>query len=177
MTTRLDLDFERKVFGPSRPRRSLLVVGIVALAAVIGYERMMAGEIARHEVDLLRMEQQIRARQPVQVHISARQLADEVQRAKAVIQHLTLPWTRLFAAIESTDKQNVALLAVQPDASKRRITIGGEAKNLAAMLEYVRSLEKSGMLSRVYVTSHEVQRQDPQHAVRFMLEASWGAER
>jgi hypothetical protein len=176
MTARLDLDFERKVFGPARARVILLVFGIVAIAGAVGYERILAGEIARREVEISRMQEQMRARQPVRVNVSARQLDDEVKRAKEVIQHLTLPWTRLFAAIESTDKTNVALLTVQPDASKRRITIGGEAKHLAGMLDYVRALEGSGMLSRVYVTSHEVQRQDPQHPVRFMLEASWGTE-
>jgi Tfp pilus assembly protein PilN len=176
MTARLDLDFERQVFGPARTRKTLLVLGIVALAGALGYERFLAAEIGQREADIHRMQEQVRASQPVRVNISARQLDEEVKRAKAVIQHLTLPWTRLFAAIESTDKQNVALLSLQPDASKRRITIGGEARHLAAMLDYVRALEKGNMLSRVYVTSHEVQRQDPQHPVRFMLEASWGAE-
>lgn len=176
MTARLDLDFERKVFGPARPRLSLLALGIVALAGVLGYERFVAGEIVQREAEIRRMQEQVRSSQPVRVNVSARQIEEEVKRAKEVIQHLTLPWTRLFAAIESTDKQNVALLSLQPDASKRRITIGGEAKHLAAMLDYVRALEKGRMLSRVYVTSHEVQRQDPQHPVRFMLEASWGTE-
>lgn len=176
MTARLDLDFERRVFGPPRVRVVLLALGIAAMAGVLGYERFIASEIAQREAEIHRMQEQVRASQPVRVNISARQLDEEVKRAKGVIQHLTLPWTRLFAAIESTDKQNVALLSLQPDASKRRITIGGEAKHLAAMLDYVRALEKGGMVSRVYVTSHEVQRQDPTHPVRFMLEASWGAE-
>jgi len=177
MTARLDLDFERQVFGPARARFVLLALGIVAIAGVLGYERLVAGEIARRESEIRHMQEQVRARQPVRVKVGARQLNDEIKRAKKVIQHLTLPWTRLFAAIESIDKQNVALLSLQPDASKRRITITGEAKHLATMLDYVRALEKGSMVNGVYITSHEVQRQDPTHPVRFILEASWGSER
>jgi len=173
MIAPVQLDFVRRVFGPRSPRVRLLVGGVALLLAVGTYEQVLAWKIDRLETDLGVVQAQVRARQPARVKLSEREINDEVSRAKNVIANLTLPWARMFAAIETSDRKSVALLSIQPDAAKRRIMIGGEAKNFDAMLEYVRQLEASKTLQNVYVVSHEVQRRDPQHPVRFMLEASW----
>jgi Tfp pilus assembly protein PilN len=172
-TPALCLDYQRVGSDRGRLRALLLLLGLTAAGAISAYEWHLAGEIAQREAELGRMKEQALPRKAVRVNASPRQLEEEVQRAKGVIQQLTLPWDRMFAAIESSDDRGIALLAIQPDAEKRRITIGGEAKNLLVMLDYVRRLEHSGALARVYVTNHEVQQQDPQKPVRFMLEASW----
>jgi Tfp pilus assembly protein PilN len=173
MTPALYLDYQHSGYGHGWLRAVLLALGIAMAAGALTYERQLAGEIASREAELGRMKEQMRPRAAVRVNASPRQLEEEIQRAKGVIQQLTLPWEKMFAAIESSDDKGVALLTIQPDAEKRHITVGGEAKNLLIMLDYVRRLETSGALTHVYVTSHEVQQQDPQKPVRFMLEASW----
>lgn len=176
MMPALSLDYLHAGYSRGWPRTVLLALGLAAAAGVFAYERRLAGEIAIHEAELGRMKEQARPRAAVRVNLGPRQLEEEIQRAKDVIRQLALPWERMFAAIESSDDKGIALLAIQPDAEKRRITIGGEAKNLLAMLNYVRRLETSGVLARVHVTSHEVQQQDPQKPVRFMLEAVWAVQ-
>jgi Tfp pilus assembly protein PilN len=173
----LHLDFERRVFGPAWRRTGLLALGLVALLSAVLYERFLSDEIQHREGELGRMQEQARARQPQRIQINSRNLPEEIKRAKEVIQHLTLPWTQLFRAVESSDRSSVALLALQPDATKQRLVIGGEAKNFNTMLDYVRSLERSGALQRVTVTGHEIQLKDPLQPVRFTLEASWVLER
>jgi len=173
MMPALSLDYQRTGSGHGWLRAALLALGLAAAAGVLTYERQLAGEIASREAELGRMKEQVRPRASMRVNVSPRQLEEEIQRAKGVIQQLTLPWEKMFAAIESSDDKGIALLTIQPDAEKRHITVGGEAKNLLVMLDYVRRLETSGALTRVHVTSHEVQQQDPQKPVRFMLEAAW----
>ena len=177
MIASVQLDFVRHVFGSASSQWRLLAGGVALLLAVGVYEYALAQKIDRLESELGVAQAQARARQPARVKLSPREISDEISRAKGVIANLTLPWARLFAAIESSDRKSVALLSIAPDASKRRIMIGGEAKTFDAMLEYVRELEASGALQNVFVVSHEVQRRDPQHPVRFMLEASWVMEK
>jgi hypothetical protein len=176
MMPALSLDYQRSGYGHGWPRTVLLALGLAAAAAVFTYERQLAGEITSREAELGRMKEQARPRVAVRVSASPRQLEDDIQRAKGVIRQLTLPWEKMFTAIESSDDKSIALLAIQPDAEKRHITIGGEAKNLLVMLNYVQRLETSGVLTRVHVTSHEVRQQDPQKPVRFMLEAAWAVQ-
>jgi Tfp pilus assembly protein PilN len=176
MIPALCLDYQRAGGGHGRLRVLLLAAGLVAAGGVLAYEWQLSTEIARREVELGQMKEQARPRGLPRVSASPHQLEEEVQRAKGVIQQLTLPWERMFTAIETSDEKGIALLSVQPDAEKRRITIGGEAKNLLVMLDYVRRLESSGALTRVHVTNHEVQQQDPQKPVRFTLEASWAVQ-
>jgi hypothetical protein len=173
MMPALCLDYQRTGTGHGRVRIALFGLGLVAALGVIAYGRSLADEIVRREVELGRMKEQARPRQAVRVNVSPRQAEEEIQRAKGVIQQLTLPWDGMFAAIESSDDKGIALLAIQPDAEKRKIAIGGEAKTLLVMLDYVRRLDRSGALTGVHVTNHEVQQQDPLKPVRFMLEAAW----
>jgi Fimbrial assembly protein (PilN) len=71
----------------------------------------------------------------------------------------------------------VALLSIESDTDKGRMKISGEAKDLQAMLDYLRFLGTQPTLAEVYLQSHQVQQQDPQRPVRFVLSADWTARR
>jgi hypothetical protein len=173
MMPALCLDYQHRRPGSVWWRAGLLVIGLVAASGALLYERQLAGAIAQHQAELGQIRQRLHPRRVVRADASPRQIEEEVRRAKGVIRQLTLPWDRMFAAIEASDNHGIALLTVQPDADKQHTLIGGEAKSLMVMLEYVQRLERSGALARVHVTTHEVQQQDPQKPVRFMLEADW----
>jgi len=98
-----------------------------------------------------------------------RDRAQEVKRANEVLRRLTMPWERLFQAVESSSGKEVALLTIDPDMEKGVVKISGEAKNLAAALAYIQRLEKQEMFGTVYLQSHQIQRQDPEKPVRFSL--------
>jgi Tfp pilus assembly protein PilN len=71
----------------------------------------------------------------------------------------------------------VALLQIESDVDKQHVKISAEARTLGAMLDYLRDLEGRSILSDVYLQSHQIQQQDPERPVRFVLTATWLARR
>ena len=109
------------------------------------------------------------------VETDSEQIALETGQAKAIILELNLPWKELFEAIESYQKDDVAVLAIEPDAQKGLVRISAEAKSLDSLVAYLAYLQKIPLLRDIELVTHQIQEQDPQHPVRFMLQATWGA--
>src|SRR5262245_59461061 len=97
--------------------------------------------------------------------------ADEVAAARETVQRLSLPWTRLFTAIESAASDKVALTAIEPDPKTGTVKIMGDSKDYLAALSYVLSLSQTEGLSSVQLVRHEVRRD----SVGFTISATWGA--
>lgn len=102
-----------------------------------------------------------------------REQAQNLAEMRKVSQQLRRPWEHLFAMLESMPRDNIALLALTPDARKGQVRISAEAKDLEAMLDFHRSLEASDELSDVSLLSHEIVANVPEHPVQFNLSASW----
>jgi len=100
-------------------------------------------------------------------------LATELKHANAILLQLTLPWGELFASAEAVGTPDVALLSIESETDKRRVKISGEAKNLESILDYLRYLKSQPALADVYLQSHELQKQDAQQPVRFVVSAEW----
>jgi len=106
-------------------------------------------------------------------HQDKEQLSREVIRANVVLRRITLPWGALFESVEAAAPNDVSLLAMEPDADKQVLKIVAEAKDVAAMLDYVRTLEGRAMFRLVTLQNHQVQQQDPQRPIRFTVVAIW----
>jgi hypothetical protein len=174
MIAGLRLDYQRNLFGRGWLPAGLLTIGF-AMAVGIGWRYVeQRQQIASAEAVVSRLESGLRPRGTViPVRGSPAEIGREMEMARAVISRLTLPWERMFSAIESVDDKSVALLMVKPDAERRRIEIGGEAKNLYAMLDYIGRLERSEPFSRVHLKSHALQDDNGQRAIAFLIEAGW----
>lgn len=170
---RLELDFRRRP-RPSAAGWALLACGVIAVGAVLGLERQIAADTAAHEAVVRRVEQTLpgAAQAPLSpADVKARDASlGDVQRVRA---QLNLPWGELFATLESLASADIALLALTPDARKRQVRISGEARNLAAMLEFHRKLEESAALRDVSLINHEIAEDAPGQPVRFSLVAGW----
>ena len=167
----LALDFK---YTPRRWRWlgiALLIIGAGWVAQAANQARTLTGQIefAATRLETLTRHGKIKSEQPV----DAQALQQEIRQANDILQQLALPWNALFQAVESASENEIALLAIQPDAAKRIVRIGGEAKNLQALLAYITRLEQSHVLNRVYLTSHEIRTQDAEKPVRFTLVADW----
>jgi hypothetical protein len=103
--------------------------------------------------------------------------SEELAAARDTVQRLSLPWPKLFAALESAASDQVALLAIEPDARAGTVTISGDSKDYLAALTYVLNLSRADSLSRVQLVRHELKQNDPQHPVAFTVSASWLAAR
>lgn len=97
----------------------------------------------------------------------------EADRVNAIIDKLTVPWDKLFRAVETTPRERVALLSLSPDQRAGTAQVAGEAADLGAMFDYIDRLQKQPTLTDVYLLSQKFEEQDPQHPIRFTVTASW----
>ena len=93
--------------------------------------------------------------------------------ANQIARELQMPWAEMLAALESVPAPDVALLGVEPSAVRHVVHITAEAKNSAAMLDYLQGLQASKEFSNVWLTSHLVQAQTPGTPVRFIVQLKW----
>lgn len=97
----------------------------------------------------------------------------EIGQANQVLRQLGLPWNALFKAVETSGGPGIALLSMEPDMQKGTVIISGEAKNLDALLNYVRQLSAREIFGSVFLQSHHVQQSDPEKPLRFSVLANW----
>lgn len=150
----------------------LLALALAALSGTVVYYIELNDKAAAWEEKLERIERghgSPSAGRPV----AGEQLAQEVQRANEVLRQLTLPWEELFRTVEAVAGKNVALLALEPDLEKQVVKIGGEARDMVALLNYITRLEEQEVFGTVYLQSHQIQLRDPDKPVRFALLAVW----
>lgn len=155
---RLDLDFVAR-------RRASPWVGRVLLAAAL----TICADMGLQYVDLQKIlseEKQtlVRAGRPAKP-VSA----EEVAAARDAVQRLSLPWAKLFDAIESAATDQVALTAIEPDPKAGTVKISGDGKDYLAALTYVLSLSRAEGFSSVQLVRHEVR----QGSVGFTISATW----
>jgi hypothetical protein len=169
-----DIDIE---FGPRPPGRGggivLLVLGVAALVAAAQWYADIGDDLSAFNAGMARMDRQARAGAQPEPRGDSSAQKQEIHAANAVVARLTVPWDALFRELESSAGKDVALLSVQPDPQSRQVRITGEARNLDAVLGYVRRLSDSDELDEVYLQEHSIRTSDPQHPVAFSITAGW----
>jgi len=162
---RLDLDFLRRPRG-SRWASRILVAAALAVAGDMAYTyARLERDVKAHEAVLAR-EKPRRAAAP---SVSP----DELAVARETVDRLSLPWAKLFSALEGAANDRVALLAIEPDPKSGTVKISGDSKDYLAALTYVLDLSKTPTLSNVQLVRHEVKANDPQNPVAFQISAAW----
>ena len=167
---RLELDYIRST-GSLR----WAGIGLLGLAALIGAKQVDIYLTAKRETAQLtaRMARiESRGEQTTKPALPESTIR-EIHRANDVIEQISLPWDRLFRAVESAAGEKVGLLGITPDQKSGTVEVGGEAADLNAMFDYVKRLQRQPSLTRVYLLNHKLNDQDPQHPIRFTVTASW----
>lgn len=152
-----------------------LVIGVIALMLVVWHYRDLSQEVSDQAllVENLREQEKNSYVVPVSEIRDDEQTALETRQVNAVIHQLSLPWKALFAAIEMTRTNEVAVLAIEPEVNKGLVNISAEAKKLDGMLNYAASLQKVELFREVLILNHQVQDQDPEKPIRFVVQAAW----
>lgn len=117
-----------------------------------------------------------RAHVPVATPVALRQPPLPEAQANAVnaaILQLNLPWRALHDAVRAATPPSVALLALEPDAKKHTLRITAETRASDGMIDYVRSLREQEGFASVTLARHEIVELDPNHPVRFQVDAQW----
>lgn len=168
----LDLDFCRPLASPAG--WALLAAGVLLLGLLLLARQQIATASAAARADLADSERRLPgvAALPLSAAQSRAQQTAlvEMQRLSA---QLSRPWERLFDSLEALASADIALLSLSPDARRQQLRISGEARDLAAMLAFHRSLEDSDDLRDVALVSHEIVSEIPERPVRFNLTATW----
>lgn len=170
--SQLDLDYQRSMTPFPWAGVVLLLLAFGALALVDLYYRGLTEKIGYWEFksgQVLKATQRRMASSPREI----KDMEQEIKHANEVLNQITLPWDKLFQAVEWSSGKDVALLTIEPDAEKHVVKISGEAKNIEGVLSYVRHLSEQEIFSSVYLQSHKVQQQNPEKPVRFALVAAW----
>ena len=170
----LQLDYHE---GPATFRGGtvLLLAGIL-LAALAGLEYSAVHEkVMRWEAKVAELRKTARrgASETPQNPRETEAAAQELKAAYAAYQRLSLPWSTLYGALESSRISGVALLALEPDAGKSTIKLSAEAKSDADMINYVQQLQKASVFADVTLTSHQTKQGDSSRALRFVVAATW----
>ena len=168
---RIELDFS----GRRLPGR-WLGIGLLAVAALATAKLMDIHAASRNEAELLetriaRIER--RAGGLSEPHALPEETRASIRHANEVIDQITVPWERLFKAIEAASSSKVALLGITPDPEGGTVEISAECADLQTMFDYVKRLDRQASLGRVYLLSHQMNAQDSHRTVRFKVTASW----
>lgn len=150
------------------------------LALVVGWQSVEM----REQRESLRQELSTRqaAAQPVQAQkikpesLSAEQKM-QIKQANLVLEQLGRPWPAMLARLEQAMSADVAILSIRPDAGKGRLRLSGEARDIPALLAYIKRLELIPEMTDVVLEAHELVEQ-PQGAgisrsVQFGISARW----
>jgi hypothetical protein len=165
---RIRLDFAVPVHRAPVAGAVLCLLGIAAAVAVgVAFQGVLA---ERHRLDaaLETVSRPKRAMSP-----SDSKSAEEVA---SIERELGIPWSKLLSELELATNDlssKVALLAVEPDPSKRSVRITAEARSLPDALAYLERLQGSKVLRYPMLESHERRKDDPEHPIRVTLSAEW----
>jgi hypothetical protein len=164
----------------SNRKPSLLGLVMFALALLV---LMMVWQRYTHiNQQLLTLDQSIqelkerKGLKPAEPQLQAKSSADllaKIEEAKKLASFLMIPWGDVLNALELSALDDLALLAIEPDAKKRQLKITAEAKNKDVMFNYLEKLEASSELANVYLLKHEVFEDVDQHPIRFVAVATW----
>lgn len=177
----LRLDFRRPPRNGGSAPVLVLLLGMAVAVFVAGRYMELTAAVAGRERDVGQLQRQLGHVASAR-HARADQEADgrataaDIKQAAVVSERLSLPWDGLLRGIEraATQRdQDVALLAIRPDAHRRVVKITGEARDFPAMVAYVNLLAQDASMDDVYIESHQIQQQDTQRPVRFELAAHW----
>lgn len=97
------------------------------------------------------------------------------QQVEALAAYLALPWGRLLGVFESHANGRAVLLRLEPNAAEGRVDIRGRAVSMAALSEYLLTLERDTQLSDVMLSRHEVVEGEGASGIDFTLSATWAA--
>jgi hypothetical protein len=171
---RLSLDFARTA-RPHPAGYALLIASGIAVAVLFRYHASLTDQIVQARTEIEKTEAPKR-RPTRDSERQNKEMEQRLQNAQQVLAQLSVPWDRLFRALEAVSEDDVALLGLSPDAAKKQIKLTAEAKNLESMLSFQRKMAENTTFTDISIAEHDVVREDPQQPIRFGVTATWVIE-
>ena len=179
---RLRLKFPDSGQHDRRIEFSILLLGLLVLVGVFYQFRQVSGEVNYWNIRVERLEKQHQPKVTQRTRSSSRnrereysqEIRKEIIKANAILGQINLPWEALFDSIEhATNNEEVALLTLQPNVSSQSLRIGGEARNMAVLLDFVEALERELVFKNAHLLNYKIKRDHPHRPIDFLVTASW----
>lgn len=101
------------------------------------------------------------------------EIRKEIKNANTILGSLNFPWGALFDSIENAVSQDIALLSLLPNVSKRSLRISGEAKNMDELLAFVKALEREDLFINAHLLNYKIKKSSPHEPIVFQVTTSW----
>ena len=101
------------------------------------------------------------------------QIKKEAEAVNGAIRDIVIPWPLLWKALEAANDDGVQMLVLEPNVKTRTVRMSLIALNHAAMWAYLKNLNQQSVLQYVRLISSEATDVNGQHAVAFLVEATW----
>lgn len=157
------LDFQCPPPGYHWPGRLLLAAGLLTGSLLLGRFAALGSALEAAERTLAQLQRAVARQEAAAAEGRAGAAAPQAPSAAR--------WERLFAALEGAADEGVTLLALAPGAGA--VTLGGEARDIGAVLDYAQRLQSAAVLGEVQLVRHEVVADSPYRPLRFTLRADW----
>jgi Tfp pilus assembly protein PilN len=161
------LDYLRPIPGRQWPGLVVLIVSLLISIGLFVHFNKLSRQLTKIEQQVSRLKQQEERRR--MLARADEQGRDEVRQQPA--SPLDLRWESLLVALEKAIDDSVTLLGLEPGV--RDIAIAGEAKDLNALLDYLKRLQAASVFVDLHLTKHEIIQLGAVRTVRFSLQASW----
>lgn len=165
---RVELDYVARPYRSPWPGVAVLAVALL-LGTHLAYRFT---DVQRETAALTETQGLLNNARPARP-VSRERAEDEAKQVDAVLRQLTLPWGPMMEAVEGSAVNGVVLLQMQPDAQQYVLRLTAEATSPDVMLEYVRRMSESKLLSDVHLVNHQTQAEDPAHRVQFTVQAGF----
>jgi len=148
-------------FVPQRRRPGwlgwvLLGLGLLMSGIELNHYLDQHADLVEREQIVERMRHQLqRERRELAPDANATVAAEEANPALKLADQLGRDWPGLFASIAGAGQDDVALLALAPDAMRGTVRLSAEADSLDAMFGYMARLEASAALRGVELLAYE----------------------
>lgn len=164
----LDLDFQKQHSAWPLPGIILLLAGIGLTAMMIQHDVDVGDELARSESHVARLKRDVERQRLFDARAENRSVSDT---ATTIARRSREQWEALFGGFEAAADETVTLLSFEPGTAE--ISLRGEARDFAAMTEYIKRLSAFPVAADVRLTEHEIARDHPRRPLRFSVQARW----
>lgn len=100
-------------------------------------------------------------------------LQQDLGSVRKVAVALSLDWQPLFAELEQRRRDDIALLSLEPDASRQALRLTGEAKDLKALFDWLESFSDARVLGAPRVEAFEYRQRGSVQVLAFSVRMRW----
>ena len=152
----------------------LLAAGVAALGFAFTDYRAQQAELAERQVIITRLRDALARSAPAPRAGTGRDISpEEAKAALDVATRLNAGWGTLFAGLAAAQSDDATWIFFDGDGGRNSLRITADARNLAAVFEFLERLGRAPGIHDVRLSSYEWTSTEAVPVVRFHASAAW----